>query len=159
MQDPVVSLSAVGASGVFGSGQPWSGYISAAKPLVAGAQALAASARECAEAHALVAGFAVEALLKGLLAYAKVDPKKLISGPGKHNLKTLWERAATETSLLSSTPPHWLEALNAFHDSPYVVRYMDRVNFYVPPSTSDVQAGLETLFQTVLLRVASDGGT
>jgi hypothetical protein len=156
MQPPVVSLTAIGGSGSFGSGPKWSGQLSAARSLIPGARALAANGQQYAEAHTLISGFVTEATLKALLLHAGADENELRSKSLGHNLVALWERAAAASSVLAgAAAPGWVKALNEFHDSPYVVRYMKGVNFYVCPRASEVQDGMEVLLEKVETSLSS----
>lgn len=119
--------------------------VSVASALLPGALVLANSQGTRREALVLLLGHITECLLKSIALNSGAVGNELRNKSVRHNLVGLWRLAAVECSQIPPTTPHWVEALNKFHDFPYASRYMRDINAYSLPETESALDGVISL--------------
>lgn len=124
-------------------------YYAASLALRPGLSDLEAACHSGVHAFILVAGFAVEGLLKTLLARAAELSPTSKPIPRTHSLKNLWNAAVEGGHLSTEACPDWLIELDGLHDSPFFVRYQTGGGFHSLPSKVEVAQGLDELYRAV----------
>lgn len=116
-----------------------------ASAVLPGALVLANAHETRREALVLLLGHIAECLLKSIALKSGRNSRELRKPSVRHNLGELWGLAAIECSQLEMAIPPWVEAPNAFHNAPYVSRYMHDVAFYSLPAIEPAVEGLTLL--------------
>ena len=107
----------------------------------------------------LLAGHALECLLKAALAHNGITEAELRSRALGHDLEALWLRAGQYLSSLGTSVPDWARRLNGLHDSPYVLRYPVGLHGLVLPSAAEVALELSKLESAVRELIRGNGLT
>lgn len=128
--------------------RPVDAYLAIAKAIVPSLEVLRQSTVSSIPG-ALLAGHALECLLKAALAYSGVTETKLRSLALRHDLEALWLHSAQFVPSLGASVPEWAKRLNGLHNSPYVLRYPVGVNGLVLPSPAEVAKELSELESVV----------
>lgn len=118
---------------------------SVASALLPGALVLANAHETRQEALVLLLGHITECLLKSIALKSGNNGKDLRNRSVRHNLVKLWLLATSECTKLQKATPPWVEALNNFHNDPYVSRYMRDISAYSLPAIEPVLEGVVTL--------------
>ena len=116
-----------------------------ASALLPGALVLANTHETRHEALVFLLGHITECLLKSIALQSGANGRALKKQTVRHNLAELWRLAALECTQLQKGTPPWIDALNAFHNDPYVLRYMNGVAAYSLPAIEPVLAGVSVL--------------
>lgn len=128
---------------------PPQAYFGAARSLLPGVRLLAAAGPEACVPLTLVAGQALEGLLKAYLSKRGTPESELKQHAVRHNLKELWQRAVRGGLPIPPAPPQWVECLSGLHDSPFHLRYPMGLNGLVLPGAQPMAAELEALLEVV----------
>ena len=117
--------------------------MSAAAALRPGLDALATAELAKEDAYILVAGFFAEATLKALVAHKRwLEGNRSLKPIRNHNLVKLCEEAILHSGNVLKVIPPWAPLLNAFHDSPYFIRYKESGGLYALPPRSTLHREL-----------------
>ena len=84
----------------------------------------------------------IKGLLKSIVLKSGSNSRELRKQSVRHNLVELWRLATMECTQLQMETPAWVEALNTFHNDPYVSRYMRDVATYSLPPTEPALDGV-----------------
>ena len=97
-------------------------------------------------AHALLAGFAVESMLKSYLSSCGVSVEDLKS-PKQfgHDLERLWHAAADYGMPSDGGLPDWISQLNRLHGAPFDLRYFPDKHVMVLPRASTLHGRIMEL--------------
>jgi hypothetical protein len=106
---------------------------------------------------ALLAGHALECLLKAVLAQSGLTEAELRSSALRHNLEELWRRSGQHLPLLGTSLPDWATRLSELHNSPYVLRYPVGLHGLVLPNPASVATELSKLRDAVRELVRGSG--
>lgn len=97
-------------------------------------------------AHALVSGFAVEALLKSFLAENGVTVNELRNTKlYGHDLVNLWTLACDFGLAHDGRIPNWLAALSELHTPPFDLRYFPEKHAITLPRATVLHRNIEAL--------------
>lgn len=97
---------------------------------------------------ALLAGHALECLLKATLSHLGVTEEELKKNFG-HDLEALWRKATAPPSPFTPAIPKWVETLNGLHDQPFTLRYPIGLHGLVLPNAVEVARELKDLLDSV----------
>ena len=136
------SIHATTADPVFSPPTERRALLSVASALLPGALVLAHAHETRREALVLLLGHITECLLKSIALKSGNISKELRKKSIRHNLVELWRLATIESAELQMATPPWVEALNRFHNEPYVSRYMRDVAAYSLPAIEPTLDGV-----------------
>jgi hypothetical protein len=140
-----VSIQATIGYPVFSPPTERRALLSVASALLPGALVLANAHETRHEALVLLLGHITECLLKSIALKSGNNSKELRKQSVRHNLVELWRLATIECTQLQIATPHWVEALNRFHNDPYASRYMRDVAVYSLPAIEPALEGIISL--------------
>lgn len=140
-----VNIHATTGAPVFSPPTERRALLSVASALLPGALVLANSQETRREALVFLLGHITECLLKSIALKSGSYSRDLRKQSVRHNLVELWRFAASECTQLQLASPPWVEALNRFHNDPYVSRYMCDVAVYSLPEIEPVLEGVTFL--------------
>ena len=149
MQPITGSLSVTEGSDTVARVTPPEAYFGAAEALMPGVRLLAAAGPEVCAPLALVAGQALECLLKAYLSKRGVTEDELKQHAVRHNLKELWARANRAGLPNAPVSPQWVECLSRLHNSPFYLRYPMGLNGLVLPGSEPMASELVALVEVV----------
>ena len=115
---------------------------SVASALLPGALVLAEAHETRREALVLLLGHITECLLKSIALKSGQNRNDIKKRIVRHNLVELWRLATSECTQLQLPTPSWIEALDKFHNDPYVSRYMRDVAAYSLPAIEPTLSGV-----------------
>ena len=140
-----VSIHAKADDAVFSPPTKRRALLGVASALLPSALVLANAHETRREALVLLLGHITECLLKSIVLKSGSNDRELKKQSVRHNLVELWRLAAIECTQLQMATPPWVEALNAFHNDPYVSRYMRDVAAYSLPAIEPALEGVTSL--------------
>ena len=97
-------------------------YLTAARRLCSGVEALAKGTGATGLAYSFLAAHALECALKAYLSGIGFTINRLTHAPLGHDLENLWIEAATRGLTIPARPPHWCSILNQEHGVEFAFR-------------------------------------